>query len=151
MKAVLVDIEREPLGQVEEELRSLRAHVLSVLADVSRIRDVEQVARKALCEFEAVHLLVNNAGVGLIGPPIWETTPADFDWIMGVNLRGIVNGLRVFVPIMLEHGTEGHIVNTASVAYVLDPPAMGLYNASKAGVVAISETLHHELALRKAR
>lgn len=150
MKTVLADVDEERLGAAAAELRSSGASVLAVPADVSKARDVERVARRTLDEFGAVQLLVNNAGVGLVGPAIWEATLADWDWILGVNLRGVVHGLRVFVPIMLEQGTPCHIVNTASAAGLFAPPGMGVYNTSKAGVVALSETLHRELALRKA-
>jgi len=141
MKVVLADVEQAPLDKTERELREAGAAVLAVQADVSRARDVERIARETLDEFGAVHLLVNNAGVSLIGPPVWETTPADWDWILGVNLRGVVHGLRVFVPIMLEQATPCHIVNTTSPAGLLALPAFGAYNASKAGIVAVSETL----------
>jgi NAD(P)-dependent dehydrogenase (short-subunit alcohol dehydrogenase family) len=151
MKVVLADVEQVPLDNTEKEMRDGGAHVLAVQADVARARDVERLARATLDEFEAVHLLVNNAGVSMIGPPVWETTNADWDWILGVNLRGVVHGLRIFVPIMLEQATPCHIVNTVSPAGLLALPALGVYNASKAGIVSVSETLHHELALRKAQ
>jgi len=149
MRIVLADIEREPLSWTDEELRTTGAEVLAVVADVSSAEDVERVARETLDRFGAVHLLFNNAGVGLIGPNVSECTHADWEWVLGVNLRGVAHGLRVFLPIMIEQATECHVVNTASAAALVHGPGMGIYNASKAGVVAISETLHHELALNQ--
>ena len=95
-------------------------------------------------------MLVNNAGVAL-GKPAWETSQRDWDWVMGVNLYGVTNGLRAFVPRMIERAEEGHIVNTASIAGMLSVPGLAAYNASKFAVVTVSEGLHHDLALRHAR
>jgi NAD(P)-dependent dehydrogenase (short-subunit alcohol dehydrogenase family) len=104
-----------------------------------------------MIRFHGVHLVFNNAGVGL-GGLIWENTVADWEWVLGVNLWGVIHGVRVFTPIMLEcarrdPGYEGHIVNTASMAGLLNPPAMGAYNASKHAVVSLTETLYHDLRL----
>jgi len=148
-RIVLADIEREPLRETEAELRAAGADVAAIVADVANAEDVERMAREALDRFGAVHLLFNNAGVGLIGPTVSECTRADWEWVLGVNLRGVAHGLRVFLPIMIEQATECHVVNTASAAALVHGPGMGVYNASKAGVVAISETLHHELALNR--
>jgi NAD(P)-dependent dehydrogenase (short-subunit alcohol dehydrogenase family) len=150
MKLVLADVEREALAVTGAEMRARGASTLGVQADVSKAEEVERLARKTVDRFGTVHLLFNNAGVGIIGPSVWETTGADWEWVLGVNLWGVVHGLRVFVPIMLEQATEGHIVNTASAAGLLSTPGMGLYSTSKAGVVALSEALHHELALKGA-
>lgn len=149
MKLVLADVEREALAVTAAELRAGGASVVAVLTDVARAEDVERLAEKTLDRFEAVHLLFNNAGVGLVGPSVWESTPADWEWLLGVNLSGVVHGLRVFVPRMLEQAGESHIVNIASAAGLVSPPGMGLYNACKSGVVALSATLHHELTLAK--
>jgi len=151
MHVVLADVEREALAVTAAELRAGGASVAAVLTDVSRAEDVERLAAKTLERFEAVHLLFNNAGVGLVGPRVWETTYADWEWLLGVNLSGVVHGLRVFVPRMLDQASESHIVNTASAAGLVSPPGMGLYNACKSGVIALSETLHRELALAEAR
>jgi NAD(P)-dependent dehydrogenase (short-subunit alcohol dehydrogenase family) len=151
MHVVLADVEREALAVTAAELRAGGAEVVAVLTDVSKSADVERLAEKTLDRFGAVHLLFNNAGVGLVGPRVWETTPADCAWLLGVNLSGVVHGLRVFVPRMHEQEVEAHIVNTASAAGLLSPPGMGLYNACKAGIVALSETLHRELALEKSK
>jgi len=97
-----------------------------------------------------IDLLINNAGVAL-AKSAWETTQKDWEWVMGVNLYGVTNGLRAFIPRMLEKGEEGHIVNTASIAGLLSEPALAAYNVSKFGVVTLSEGLHHDLTLRKAK
>ena len=104
--------------------------------------------------FGAVHLVFNNAGVGA-GGLIWENSRADWDWVLGVNVWGVINGVRVFTPLMLECAKsdphyEGHIVNTASMAGLLNPPTMGIYNVSKHAVVSISESLYHDLSLVEA-
>jgi NAD(P)-dependent dehydrogenase (short-subunit alcohol dehydrogenase family) len=104
--------------------------------------------------FGAVHLVFNNAGVGS-GGLVWENSVADWEWVLGVNLWGVIHGVRVFTPLMLEcakkeEGYEGHIVNTASMAGLLNPPNMGVYNVSKHAVVSLSETLYHDLQLIEA-
>jgi NAD(P)-dependent dehydrogenase (short-subunit alcohol dehydrogenase family) len=145
MKVVLADIEAAALTAVEVEAREAGASVLGVLTDVSNPKHLERLADRTLSSYGAVHLLFNNAGVGMIGPRVWEGTIEDWTWILGVNLWGVIHGLRAFVPIMIEQGTECHIVNTASAAGLVLPPGMGVYNASKAAVIALSETLQHEL------
>jgi NAD(P)-dependent dehydrogenase (short-subunit alcohol dehydrogenase family) len=151
MDVVMADIEREALAVAAAELRAGGARVLSVMTDVSEAGNVERLAARTLDRFGAAHLLFNNAGVGLVGPRVWETTCRDWEWVEGVNLLGVAHGLRVFLPIMLEQATDCHVVNNASAAGLVAPPGFGVYNASKAGVVALSETLHHELALRGSR
>jgi NAD(P)-dependent dehydrogenase (short-subunit alcohol dehydrogenase family) len=148
MKVVLADVEPAALTAVEMELRSRGVPVLGVLTDVARSRDVERLAERAVSKFGAVHVLFNNAGVGMIGPATWECTRNDWDWIIGVNLWGVVHGLRIFVPIMIDQGTEGHIVNTASAAGLMALPGMGVYAATKSAVALLSETLSLELARR---
>lgn len=152
MKVVLADIEEETLAKVEKELTSMGATVLAVRTDVSKASDVEELAQKTLEAFGEVHLLVNNAGV-IGGSTIWESTVADWEWIMGVNLWGVIHGVRVFVPLMLAQGTEGHIVNTASVSGLVSGPGngWGIYRVTKHGVVTLSETLYYELAERGAK
>jgi NAD(P)-dependent dehydrogenase (short-subunit alcohol dehydrogenase family) len=145
MKVVLADIEKDALAQAEEEIKATGATVLAVLTDVSKPGDVEALAQKTLDTLGAVHLLCNNAGVGAGGGPAWETPLADWQWAMGVNLWGTIHGIRVFVPIMLAQDTECHIVNTASCAGLL-PVAAGPYTVTKYGIVALSETLHRDLA-----
>jgi NAD(P)-dependent dehydrogenase (short-subunit alcohol dehydrogenase family) len=147
---VLADVEPAALTAIEVEARGAGAPVLGVLTDVANLKDVERLAERTLAKFGAVHLLFNNAGVGTIGPSLWECTQADWNWILGVNLWGLIHGLRVFVPIMIEQSTECHIVNTASAAGLLSTPGMGICSASKAAVIAISETLQHELTQKGA-
>ncbi len=150
MKVVLADIEEQALMRISQELEAAGASVLAVQTDVSKAGDVEALAQKAFDIYGAVHLLFNNAGVGA-GTIIWESTLADWEWTMGVNLWGVIYGIRAFVPRMLEQDTEGHIVNTASVAGLTSGPDLGIYKVTKQGVVTLSETLYHELALRGAK
>lgn len=150
MKVVLADVEEAALAQTEQELRATHATVLAVQTDVSRASDIEALAQKTLKAFGAVHLLVNNAGVGA-GSSIWESTLADWEWVMGVNLWGVIHGLRIFVPIMLAQATEGHIVNTASIAGLLPYHPGAPYQVTKHGVVALSEQLYYSLAQRNAK
>lgn len=147
MKVVLADIEEQALMRASQELKAAGAQVLAVQTDVSKILDVEALAQKTIATYGAVHLLFNNAGVGA-GTIIWESTLADWEWTLGVNLWGVIHGIRTFVPLMLEQQTEGHIVNTASMAGLTSGPGLGIYKVTKHGVVTLSETLYHELALR---
>lgn len=150
MKIVLADVEQEELAKTKSEMQTNGATVLAVQTDVSRFRDVENLAEKTLDSFGAVHLLCNNAGV-LSGRPIWEHTLADWEWVLGVNLWGVVHGIKAFVPIMLDQDTECHIVNTASVAGLLSLPFIGIYDVAKHGVVTLSEVLHRELLLKNSK
>ena len=150
MKVVLADVEQEALGRAEAEMKAGGASVMAVPTDVSKGEDIEALARKTLDAFGAVHVLCNNAGVA-VGGLSWERTAADWEWGLGVNLWGVIHGIRVFVPIMLAQGTEGHVVNTASMAGLVSMPLSSIYNVSKHGIVTLSETLHHELALSGAK
>jgi NAD(P)-dependent dehydrogenase (short-subunit alcohol dehydrogenase family) len=145
MHVVLADVERDPLAQVEEELMRSGAEVLSLQVDVSKSTEVEGLALKALERFGAVHLLFNNAGIATIGP-IWENTLEDCQWVIGVNLWGVIHGLRAFVPIMLKQETECHIVNTASMAGLMSSHPSSTYQLTKHAVVALSENVYHALA-----
>jgi NAD(P)-dependent dehydrogenase (short-subunit alcohol dehydrogenase family) len=147
MRVVLADVERDALARVA---RDLGPNALAVPTDVARLADVEALARATLDAFGAVHVVCNNAGVVAPGP-CWEVSHADWEWIVGVNLWGVVHGVRVFVPLMLRQDAEGHIVNTASMAGLVSGPFHGTYNVTKYGVVALSETLHLDLALAGAR
>lgn len=144
MKIVLADIETSALEAAERSLKDKGAPVLSVRTDVSKAEDVERLAASAYDRFGAVHILCNNAGVGG-GGLTWEHSLDDWRWVLGVNLWGVIHGLRTFVPRMLAQGTEGHIVNTASVAGLITTPYMSIYGATKHAVVAISESLRMEL------
>ncbi len=150
MKVVLADIEEQALMQTAQELNAMGADVLPVQTDVSKAANVELLALKTLAAYGAVHLLFNNAGVGA-GTTLWESTLADWKWTLGVNLWGVIHGIHFFVPIMLEQDTEGHIVNTASMAGLVSGPGLGIYKVTKHGVVTLSETLYSELALRGAK
>jgi NAD(P)-dependent dehydrogenase (short-subunit alcohol dehydrogenase family) len=150
MKVVLADIEEEALSQAEKEMKAAGASVLAVATDVSRGSDVETLAQKTLDTFGAVHLLCNNAGVG-VGGCVWECTLDDWKWVLGVNLWGVIHGIKVFVPIMLEQDTECHIVNTASGAGMVSSPHLGIYKVTKYAVITLSETLYHEMAGRNAK
>jgi NAD(P)-dependent dehydrogenase (short-subunit alcohol dehydrogenase family) len=150
MRAVLADVEAEALAKTEADLKASGATVLAVPTDVSRARDVAALAQKSLEAFGAVHLLCNNAGVGSEAA-IWESTLEEWEWVMGVNLWGVIHGVRAFVPLMLAQDTECHIVNTASMAGLISGPGLGAYKVTKHAVVSLSETLHHELAERAAK
>jgi NAD(P)-dependent dehydrogenase (short-subunit alcohol dehydrogenase family) len=146
MKVVLADVEKGALAQAETEMKAGGATVLAVPTDVSRATDVEALARKTIDAFGAVHVLCNNAGVPPVVGPSWELTEADWQWVLGVNLWGVLHGIRTFVPVMLRQDSEGHVVNTASVAGLLPIPWGATYSVAKHGVVTLSESLHRELA-----
>lgn len=150
MKVVCADIEEGPLAQAEKELKGSGAEVFALQVDVSKSAEVEDLARKALERFGAVHLLFNNAGIATNGP-IWENTLADCEWAIGVNLWGVIHGLRVFVPIMLNQDTECHIVNTASMAGLMSSHPSSTYQLTKHAVVALSENVYHSLEERGAK
>ena len=150
MKVVLADVEESALKQAEDELKASGAEVLAVRTDVSKADEVEALAQRAFATYGAVHLLCNNAGVGA-GRTVWESSLADWQWVLGVNLWGVIYGLHYFVPRMLAQDTEGHIVNTASAAGLISRPGTGIYKVSKHGVVTLSETLALELAARGAK
>lgn len=149
MKVVLADVDEAALSQTERELRDAGAEVIAVRTDVSKADDVEALAREALDAFGAAHMLFNNAGVGA-GTTVWESTLEDWHWTLGVNLWGVIHGVRTFVPLMLRQGDECHIVNTASMAGLVSGPALGVYKVTKHAVVSLSETLSCELAVMKA-
>lgn len=150
MKLVLADIEETALARTEQALRAAGGTTMAVRTDVSKAKEVEELAQQALKSFGAIHLLFNNAGVGA-GTTVWESTLADWEWVMGVNLWGTIHGIRTFVPIMLEQNTECHIVNTASIAGFIAGSGLGIYKVTKHSVVSLSETLSCELAERNAK
>jgi NAD(P)-dependent dehydrogenase (short-subunit alcohol dehydrogenase family) len=145
MKLVLADIEEAKLKETDAALSSSGAEVPSVPTDVSDGSSVEELRDKALARFGAVHLVHNNAGVA-VGGPLWTVSEADWNWILGVNLWGVIHGIRAFVPVLLEQG-EGHVVNTASLAGLTSPGMLGPYNVTKHSVVTMSETLYRDLNL----
>ena len=142
-RLVIGDIEAPALDAAVAELSAQGADVHGVVTDVSKATDVERLAAEALERFGAVHVVCNNAGVGG-GGALAEVPLEEWSWILGVNLWGVIHGIKTFLPLLLEQN-EGHIVNTASVAGLTAYPGMGPYNATKHAVVAISETLFHEL------
>jgi NAD(P)-dependent dehydrogenase (short-subunit alcohol dehydrogenase family) len=150
MKVVLADVEESALATAEETLKRKGAPVLSVRTDVSKASDVETLADKAYERFGAVHVLCNNAGVGM-GGLSWEQSLADWEWVLGVNLWGVIHGIRTFVPRMRAQQSEGHIINTASVAGLISAPYMSVYQATKHAVVSITESLKMELELTGAK
>jgi len=146
MKLVLADLNADALAQAVDTLRAVGADAIGVPTDVSSATQVEALAQAALDAFGKVHLLFNNAGVGS-GGLLWESSANDWSWVFGVNVMGVAHGVRAFAPIMLAQNEPAHIVNTASVAGLLSPPAMGVYNASKHAVVSLTETLYHDLQI----
>jgi NAD(P)-dependent dehydrogenase (short-subunit alcohol dehydrogenase family) len=144
MHVVLADIDDVALQTTTAELRDGGGDVIAVPTDVSIGTDVEHLAEVAVSAFGAVHLVCSNAGVGLRGLT-WERTQQDWEWLLGVNLWGAIHGVRVFVPLMLAQGDEGHVVNTASIAGLIPAPFSALYNTSKYAVVALSESLALDL------
>ncbi|MGH2585139.1 MAG: SDR family NAD(P)-dependent oxidoreductase, partial [Dehalococcoidia bacterium] len=147
MALVLADIEPAALAETEALIRAAGAPVLAVPADVARFDEVDAVARAAIDRFGVVHLLCNNAGVSGRFAPLWEQDAADWEWLLSVNLWGVINGVRAFVPRMLEQGGDCHIVNTASEASFTVRPYVGPYHATKHAVLAVSETLALELQM----
>ena len=151
MNLVLVDVQQDALDAAAAEMRAAGSQVLACRADVSNAAQMEQLGADVLARFGAPHLVFNNAGVGS-GGLIWENSVQDWEWVLGVNLMGVVHGVRVFTPMMLDAARNdpawrGHIVNTASMAGLLTPPNMGVYNVSKHAVVSLSETLYQDLSL----
>ena len=151
MNVVMADVQADALERAAAEIESMGAKVLPHRLDVSKAAEVESLGRAVAARFGAPHFVFNNAGVGA-GGLIWENTLADWEWVMGVNVMGVAHGVRVFTPMMLEAASkdadfEGHIVNTASMAGLLNPPNMGVYNVSKHAVVSLSETLYQDLRL----
>jgi NAD(P)-dependent dehydrogenase (short-subunit alcohol dehydrogenase family) len=151
MKLVLADVQQDALDEAVEEMRGSGSQAIGVGADVANAEDVQQLAARTLEKFGAVHLLFNNAGVAGGGGFAWETSLKDWQWILGVNLMGVVNGIRSFVPLMLEQDCECHLVNTASAAGLVSAPLMAVYNVSKHAVVTLSETLFHDLRAADAK
>ncbi|WP_026435228.1 SDR family oxidoreductase [Acidovorax sp. JHL-9] len=151
MNLVLVDVQQDALDAAAAEMQAAGAQVLARKVDVSSAPQMEQLAVDVAQRFGAPHLVFNNAGVGA-GGLVWENSVKDWEWVLGVNLMGVVHGVRLFTPMMLEAARKdpqwrGHIVNTASMAGLLAPPNMGIYNVSKHAVVSLSETLYQDLSL----
>ena len=150
MKIVLADVQADALKKTETEFERAGIPTLALRTDVSKAKDVEALADKAFKTFGGVHILCNNAGVAP-GGTVWEHTEKDWEWTLGVNVWGVIHGIRAFVPRMLEQNVDGHVVNTASVAGLLSLPGMSVYCVSKHSVVTLTECLHHDLAENGAR
>ena len=152
MNLVLADVQHDALERARIELEAQGAQVLAVRVDVSKAAEIESLADATLKRFGVPSLVFNNAGVGGTGGLLWENSVRDWEWVIGVNLWGVIHGARVFTPLMLEAakkdpGFEGHMVNTASMAGLLTPPNMSVYNVTKHAVVALTETLYQDLRL----
>ena len=146
MKLVIADVERAALDTAVEELRGAGATAIGVECDVSQQAAVDALAEQTLDEYGAAHVLCNNAGVAGSAPGgIWEAPLEEWDWVMGVNVMGVVHGIRAFVPILLEQ-EEGHVVNTASMAGLM--PGGGIYGVTKHACRTISEALWNNLQMR---
>lgn len=151
MKLVLADVQEDALDATVAEFKARNVPVIGLRTDVSRAEQVQALADAAMEAFGQVNLLFNNAGVGA-GGLLWENSLQDWEWVLGVNLYGVIHGVRIFTPLMLaaaekDPSYQGHIVNTASMAGLLNPPAMGVYNVSKHAVVSLSESLYQDLGL----
>jgi len=151
MNVVLADIEEEALAKAVAELEARQARVIGIVSNTMLKDSVDELARQAIDTFGNVHILCNNAGVAnaaSAGKSVWELPDADWQWVMGVNFWGVLYGLQAFIPHMLEHGEECHILNTASLAGVL--PGGGPYGVSKHGVLSLTEGLQTDLQAREA-
>ena len=151
MRIVMADVQPDALELSAHDVGAIGAEVMPYRLDVSRAQEVDALAAAVRDRFGAPHFVFNNAGVGA-GGLLWEHTAKDWDWVFGVNLLGVAHGVRAFTPMMLaaaeaDPSYVGHLVNTASMAGLLAPPNMGVYNASKAAVVSLTETLYHDLSL----
>lgn len=144
MRVALADVEAPALESAAQRLADQGAEVVPVVTDVSRPEQVQALADRTLEAFGAVHVVCNNAGVFASGK-LWDAPLEDYEWLMGVNVYGVIHGIRTFVPILLEHGEEGHVVNTASMAAVTSMPWTGIYFMTKHAVLSLSETLYHEV------
>ncbi len=151
MNLVMADVQQDALDRAAEEMRGRGVQVLAQRVDVAKADQIEALAAATMARFGAPHFVFNNAGVGA-GGLIWEHTQKDWEWVVGVNLMGVAHGVRVFTPLMLaaaeaDPAYRGHIVNTASMAGLLNAPNMGVYNVTKHAVVSLSETLYQDLNL----
>lgn len=150
MKVVLADVEEAALAQVAEELSTVEVENIAVRTDVSREEEVSQLADAAIAAFGAVHILCNNAGV-FTGGLAWESPREDYQWLIDVNIWGVVHGVRIFVPLMRAHGEAAHIVNTASMAAVTNGPFSSIYYMTKHAVLGYSEALYHDLGMAQTK
>ncbi len=147
MRVVIADVERDALREAERDLTGRGAEVLALRTDVAQSDDLSALAEATLDRFGGVHLVCNNAGV-FAGGLSWEAPDGDWQWVLGVNVMGIVHGIRTFVPILLEQDEPAHVVNTVSMAGIINMPFSGPYNVSKHAAMSLTETLYHELRAR---
>ena len=145
MNVVLADIEETALGQTVTELQAGGGNCIGVKTDVSKAEEVQALADAAVAEYGGIHVACSNAGV-FAGGVLWEESLADYQWQMDVNLWGVIHGIRSFIPVMKEQGTDCHLVNTASMAAVTAMPYSGIYHMTKHAVLALSESLYHDLS-----
>ena len=146
MRLAIADIEQDALDAAAKQLGDSGAEVLAVRTDVSQAEEVDELAARVRERFGGFHVVCNNAGVGGHGFLSWDGPVSEWQWVLGVNLWGVINGIRAFVPSLVEQN-EGHVVNTASLAGLTTIPFMAPYSATKHAVLAISEALFHELAI----
>jgi NAD(P)-dependent dehydrogenase (short-subunit alcohol dehydrogenase family) len=152
LRLVLADVQQDALEATLAEVTASGTQAFAYRTDVAQGDEVDALALSALDRFGVVHLVFNNAGVGGSGGLVWENTERDWTWLLGVNLWGVIHGVRTFTPLMLDAAKRdpayrGHIVNTASMAGLLNTPMMGSYNVSKHAVVSLTESLYHDLSL----
>ncbi len=149
MDLALADVDEINLSSVQEEVLAKGVRAITLKVDVSNAQQIEIFRDQTLTRLGGVHVVCNNAGVSPLGA-VWENSAADWQWILGVNLWGVVHGVRAFAPHLIAQD-EGHIINTASVSGLISPPGSGAYNVTKHAVVALSESLHHDLRERNSR
>jgi len=150
MKVVIAGMDVSALEKTENDLKVKGASVLALKIDVSKLSQVEELAQRTISTYNEVHFLFNNAGVEA-GTTIWESSISDWQWVLDVNLWGVIFGIKVFVPLMLGQKNECHIVNTASTAGFNAGPGLGIYKVTKHAIVTLSETLYYELAARESK
>ncbi len=149
MDLALADVDEVNLSSVQEEVLAKGVRAITLKVDVANAMQIEIFRDQTLTRLGGVHVVCNNAGVSPLGA-VWENSAADWQWILGVNLWGVVHGVRAFAPHLIAQD-EGHIVNTASVSGLISPPGSGAYNVTKHAVVALSESLHHDLRERNSQ
>ena len=148
MRIVMADVEGAILRESAEQIEATGAEVLTMRVDVSQADELSRLAEGTIERFGKVHVVCNNAGV-FAGGLTWEAIGTDWEWVLGVNLYGVLHGIRAFVPIMLEQNEPGHIVNTCSMAGLINTPFSGAYNVSKHAALSLTETLYHELRMKQ--
>ena len=144
MNVVLADVENDALREAGRDIERNGVEVLTVRTDVSQPDQVSALAEATLDRFGKVHVLCNNAGV-FAGGRTWDAIGTDWEWVLGVNVMGVLYGIRAFVPVMLEQNEPAHVVNTCSMAGLINMPLSGVYNVSKHAALSLTETLYHEL------